>query len=152
MVLGSRGRPSTGDVLCEGTCVVGSRAHEKRKHLRRDICIEFCALQADRQNLLQFATACTNVPVGGFAKLQSAHGVYHPFTIAELTGRSGSNVLPRAAACFNTLYLPLYATKEELASQLKIAIGMGKGMIDENALVVGTRAQDSADAGSSHGG
>ena len=61
---------------------------------------------ADRRALLQFTTACTSLPVGGFARLQSAHGVSHPFTLAELTGREGSNALPRASACFNTLYLP----------------------------------------------
>ena len=102
--------------------------------------------QADRRALLQFATACTNVPVGGFSRLQSAHGTYHPFTVGELSGRQGTNTLPRAAACFNTIFLPIYTTKEELEQQLKVAIGMGKGVIDEQAMVIGTRSAREAGA------
>ncbi|CAG9467630.1 unnamed protein product [Pedinophyceae sp. YPF-701] len=99
--------------------------------------------QETRRNLLQFATASPNVPVGGFSQLQSAHGTHHPFTLSELSGRRGTDSLPRAGACFNTLFLPRFSSKAEMKEKLQIAIGMGKGHIDEDAMVIGSSADPS---------
>jgi hypothetical protein len=76
--------------------------------------------EEERRAVLQFATASPNVPVGGFAQLQSATGTLHPFTLSELTGRAATNTLPRAAACFNTLYLPVFKSEEQMKSQIKV--------------------------------
>jgi len=75
----------------------------------------------ERRALLQFATASPNVPVGGFARLQSATGTLHPFTLSELTGRAATNTLPRAAACFNTLYLPAFDSPKQMRERVKVA-------------------------------
>jgi len=108
--------------------------------------------EEQRRALLQFATASPNVPVGGFAQLQSATGTLHPFTLSELTGRAATNTLPRAAACFNTLYLPVYKAKEQMANSIKVAIGMGKGHFDENAVVIGRGTAEAESSAAAEGG
>lgn len=74
----------------------------------------------ERRALLQFSTASSNVPVGGFSRLQSATGMLHPFTLSELTGRAATNTLPRAAACFNTLYLPAFDSLQQMRERIKV--------------------------------
>ena len=76
----------------------------------------------ERRAMLQFAMASPNVPVGGVGRLrQSATGTLHPFTlISELPGRTATNTLPRADACFNTLYLPAFKSLEQMRQRVKV--------------------------------
>ena len=63
-----------------------------------------------RCKLLQFTTGTTNLPVEGFAGLQSARGVSRLFqvTLVATTNTPGqpTSPLPRAHTCFNTIDLP----------------------------------------------
>uniref|UniRef100_A0A061SF93 HECT-type E3 ubiquitin transferase n=2 Tax=Tetraselmis sp. GSL018 TaxID=582737 RepID=A0A061SF93_9CHLO len=104
--------------------------------------------EAERKALLQFTTGSSNLPVGGFSRLQSGTGTLHPFTLSELTGRAATNTLPRAAACFNTLYLPAFDSMEQMKERLKIAVGMGGGHFDENAVSIGRGPEENGAGGS----
>jgi hypothetical protein len=80
---------------------------------------------------LRFATGSESVGAGGFELLRGYNGAMHKFTIK----RSGDpESLPRAATCFNTLYLPAYSTREALEAKLHIAVREGKGGFDEGAV------------------
>lgn len=74
----------------------------------------------EQRNLLEFVTGSPGPPVGGFKALpgHGAIGSIHPFTIS----RSLHGKMPVAATCFNTLYLPKYASKDEMSAALKEAI------------------------------
>eukprot|EP00928_Gymnodinium_smaydae_P030795 TRINITY_DN2278_c2_g1_i2.p1 TRINITY_DN2278_c2_g1~~TRINITY_DN2278_c2_g1_i2.p1 ORF type:complete len:1746 (+),score=347.53 TRINITY_DN2278_c2_g1_i2:477-5240(+) len=65
-----------------------------------------------RAKFLDFVTSCPRLPPGGLRELQL--GV-HP----DSAGDSG---LPRSRACAHRLFLPRYASREELARQLREAI------------------------------
>ncbi|EGZ20694.1 hypothetical protein PHYSODRAFT_496548 [Phytophthora sojae] len=66
-----------------------------------------------RRRLLQFATGCSRVPIGGFRHLTSHDGQICPFT---LKGVHSSYI--RSHACFNRLDLPLVSTRAELKEVL----------------------------------
>jgi hypothetical protein len=61
------------------------------------------------KHLLQFATGLKHVPSGGFKKLNP------PFTIRIV---SGTNRLPTARTCFNSLELSNYADSKMLEKQV----------------------------------
>jgi len=79
-----------------------------------------------RCKLLQFTTGTTNLPVEGFAGLQSARGVSRLFqvTLVATTNTPGqpTSPLPRAHTCFNTIDLPAYPNKEEMMHILSMVI------------------------------
>ena len=72
-----------------------------------------------RARLLQFATATSSVPLGGFACLLDIHGDICNFTVRGVDSR---DALPRASTCLNRIYLPTYESKEILCEKLKIAV------------------------------
>merc|ERR1711879_487356 len=65
-----------------------------------------------RAKFLEFVTSCPRLPPGGLRELQIS---IHPDP-ADDTG------LPRSRACAHRLFLPRYASREELARQLHEAI------------------------------
>jgi len=79
-----------------------------------------------RCKLLQFTTGTTNLPVEGFAGLQSARGVSRLFqvTLVATTNKPGfpTSPLPRAHTCFNTIDLPAYPNRKEMMSVLSMVI------------------------------
>lgn len=76
----------------------------------------------ERAKLLQFSTGTSNVPVAGFKGLQSTRGKQCLFKLSAVDPKLYS--LPRAHTCFNTIDLPLYGSKEELAKNLQLVIDM----------------------------
>eukprot|EP00656_Telonema_subtile_P035514 TRINITY_DN39491_c0_g1_i1.p1 TRINITY_DN39491_c0_g1~~TRINITY_DN39491_c0_g1_i1.p1 ORF type:complete len:218 (-),score=53.57 TRINITY_DN39491_c0_g1_i1:103-756(-) len=76
----------------------------------------------ERARLLQFSTGTSNVPVSGFAGLQSTRGKQCLFKLSCVDPKLYS--LPRAHTCFNTIDLPMYGSKEELAKNLRLVIDM----------------------------
>lgn len=75
----------------------------------------------ERARLLQYATGSTRVPVEGFKALTSASGFVHPFTLQLVQrGPPPAGLCPRAHTCFNRIDLPLYESKEELATYLTL--------------------------------
>jgi hypothetical protein len=79
-----------------------------------------------RCKLLQFTTGTTNLPVEGFAGLQSARGVSRLFqvTLVPTTNPPGqpTSPLPRAHTCFNTIDLPAYPNRQEMMNVLSMVI------------------------------
>ncbi|XP_019860940.1 PREDICTED: apoptosis-resistant E3 ubiquitin protein ligase 1-like [Amphimedon queenslandica] len=73
--------------------------------------------QEEFARLVQFVTGSSQVPVGGFAELQSK------FTIL-LSGETG-NRLPYAHTCFNQLCLPVCESYEQFNNVLMTAIREG---------------------------
>jgi len=73
-----------------------------------------------RARLLQFVTATSGVPAGGFGLLQGNDGNIRYFTLLGISSETAA--YPRAHTCFNRLDLPLYDTKEELETKLREAI------------------------------
>merc|ERR1719359_1437382 len=59
--------------------------------------------------LLLFATGCAKAPIGGLGKLNF-----------KIQRNGGTNRLPTAATCFNTLLLPEYDSKEVLRNRLEV--------------------------------
>ena len=85
----------------------------------------------ERARLLQFATGTSNVPVDGFQGLQSTRGKRCLFKLNPITLET--SILPRAHTCFNTIDLPLYAEKAQVARNLRLVIdieAMGFGLIE----------------------
>jgi hypothetical protein len=76
--------------------------------------------------LLQFTTGTTNLPVEGFAGLQSARGVSRLFQITLVqptnNGVGPTSPLPHAHTCFNTIDLPAYPDKAEMKNVLSMVI------------------------------
>ncbi|GMF33297.1 unnamed protein product [Phytophthora fragariaefolia] len=66
-----------------------------------------------RRRLLQFATGCSRVPIGGFRHLTSHDGQICPFTLKGV-----HSAYIRSHACFNRLDLPLVSTRAELKEVL----------------------------------
>ena len=66
---------------------------------------------ADRAQVLKFATGCPRIPLDGFNP---------PFTIVKSTYAIGS--LPTSHTCFNQLVLPVYLDKSKLEEKLMFAI------------------------------
>jgi len=75
--------------------------------------------QEMRARLLQFATATSSIPLGGFACLLDFHGDICNFTVR---GVDAHDDLPRASTCFNRIYLPNYESKDILREKLTIAV------------------------------
>lgn len=73
-----------------------------------------------KARLLQFVTATSSVPSGGFGVLQGSDGEVKRFTIHGVTLRDSA--YPRSHTCFNRIDLPLYECKEELEEKLNIAV------------------------------
>ncbi|KAE9018992.1 hypothetical protein PF010_g6607 [Phytophthora fragariae] len=65
------------------------------------------------RRLLQFATGCSRVPIGGFRHLTSHDGQICPFTLKGV-----HSAYIRSHACFNRLDLPLASTRAELKEVL----------------------------------
>ncbi|KAG7379927.1 hypothetical protein PHYPSEUDO_007985 [Phytophthora pseudosyringae] len=66
-----------------------------------------------RRRLLQFATGCSRVPIGGFRHLTSHDGQICPFTLKGV-----HSAYIRSHACFNRLDLPLASSRTELMEVL----------------------------------
>jgi len=78
--------------------------------------------QANRAKFLEFVTSCPRLPPGGLRDLKVS---VHPDP-AESFG------LPRSRACAHRLFLPRYASREELAVQLHEAIWSSGGHHEQN--------------------
>jgi len=76
----------------------------------------------ERALLLKFATGSARVPPSGFASLMGL-SESQKFTV-HLWPHDRTS-LPRAATCFNRLYLPAYASYEILEAKLLSAIRYG---------------------------
>jgi len=72
-----------------------------------------------RRGLLRFSTGSARVPLVGFRGLSSYDGRPCPFTL-KVT--SGTDEGVRSHACFNTLELPVVASKQQLVAVLGAAI------------------------------
>ncbi|KAH9095016.1 hypothetical protein LEN26_017969 [Aphanomyces euteiches] len=81
--------------------------------------------QDQRARLLQFVTGTSRVPVEGFKGLLSNDGRVRRFGI-QMVGRGvpPTGLYPKAHTCFNRIDLPLYNTKEEMATYLTLVINM----------------------------
>jgi hypothetical protein len=73
--------------------------------------------QAERARFLDFVSSCPRLPPGGIAK-------FHVDVFPDATSKQG---YPRSRACANQLYLPPYATKEELHEKLHEAMHSSAG-------------------------
>ena len=90
---------------------------------------EIAAMTTDEHALLlQFWSGSQSVPVNGFAPASS---VDFSWTVNVMSDMS-SEMLPSAATCSYLLKLPLYATRDALASKLRIAIRMGSAGFDNH--------------------
>lgn len=81
---------------------------------------EMC--QEDLARLLQFCTATSRVPLGGFSQLRGVSGP-QKFSIAKALG--DDNRLPASHTCFHSIDLPVYSSKEILRERLMFAITEG---------------------------
>jgi len=85
--------------------------------------------EADKCQLLLFATASSHLPVEGFAGLTSGRAVRRLF---QLTAIQGYTKLPQAHTCFNTIELPQYLEQADLESKLRMAmLDSGEGFFME---------------------
>jgi len=75
---------------------------------------------ADKVRFLKWVTNCSRPPVFGFRNLKPG------FCVQKLD-EQGSDRLPIAAVCFNTLKLPDYRNEAILRSKLQLAINSGMG-------------------------
>ncbi|GMF10791.1 unnamed protein product [Phytophthora lilii] len=66
-----------------------------------------------RRRLLQFATGCSRVPIGGFRHLTSHDGQICPFTLKGV-----HSTYIQSHACFNRLDLPMASSRSELKEVL----------------------------------
>ena len=74
-------------------------------------------------------------PATGFGSLMGYNGQEDVrFTVASIHGAEEGR-LPTAAACFNKLYLPVYATEVELRAKLNRALTESEGF-NEGAVAV----------------
>lgn len=73
--------------------------------------------QADRARFLDFVSSCPRLPPGGIAK-------FHVDVFPDATTKKG---YPRSRACANQLYLPPYASREELHEKLHEAMHSSVG-------------------------
>lgn len=73
--------------------------------------------QADRARFLDFVSSCPRLPPGGIAN-------FHLDVFPDHGPRKG---FPRSRACANQLYLPPYASKEELQERLHEAMHSSAG-------------------------
>lgn len=112
--------------------------------LRRNLCVtgvnsdhpcvkwlidEIAVMTADEHaQLLQFWSGSQSVPVNGFAPTSSVDFSWTVNVQSDLS----SDMLPSAATCSYLLKLPLYATRDALASKLRIAIRMGSAGFDNH--------------------
>jgi hypothetical protein len=99
--------------------------------------LERVLTDAERVDVLRFATGLSAAPAGGFANLVGYAGDAAPFTVAELASdaRDAPRALPMAHACFNTIRLPRLAERafggsveaggEEMARRLRVATALG---------------------------
>ena len=74
--------------------------------------------QEQRQLLLKFSTGMWHMPLDGFSSTGAGH-----YELIIVSG-SDPNRLPRAATCFNQLFLPAYTSKEALRAKLTEALEM----------------------------
>ena len=74
----------------------------------------------DKVRFLKWVTNCSRPPVFGFQNLRPR------FCIQKLD-EQGSEKLPIAAVCFNTLKLPDYQNEDVLRSKLLMAMSSGMG-------------------------
>jgi E3 ubiquitin-protein ligase HECTD1 len=73
--------------------------------------------QAERARFLDFVSSCPRLPPGGLAN-------FHVDVFPDSTSKQG---YPRSRACANQLYLPPYASKEELHEKLHEAMHSSAG-------------------------
>lgn len=82
--------------------------------------------EAERAQLLFFATGATRPPATGFASLMGYRGAEQRFTVACIGG-GATGRLPTASACFNRLYLPEYCCEAHLRAKLRLALAGARG-------------------------
>ncbi|EQC25918.1 hypothetical protein SDRG_16217 [Saprolegnia diclina VS20] len=81
--------------------------------------------QEQRARLLQFVTGTSRVPVEGFKGLLSNDGRVRRFGVQVVArGVPPTGLYPKAHTCFNRIDVPLYDSKEELATYLTLVINM----------------------------
>ena len=89
----------------------------------------------ERSRLLLFCTGSMRPPATGFGSLMGYNGGEDVrFTVALISGAEVGR-LPTAAACFNKLNLPEYATERELKAKINSALTESEGF-DEGAVAV----------------
>jgi len=77
--------------------------------------------QGDRARFLDFVTSCPRLPPGGIS-------AFHVDVFPESSGRAApGRGFPRSRACANQLYLPAYASQEELRERLLEALHSSAG-------------------------
>ena len=79
-----------------------------------------------RALLLLWCTGSSQVPAQGFARLQGRDGVVRPFTVVSVDRSVAA--YPRAHTCFNRIDLPLYETREALATAFDVALAAENAM------------------------
>jgi hypothetical protein len=88
-----------------------------------------------RSRLLLFCTGAMRPPATGFGSLMGYGGQENVrFTVASIDGAEAGR-LPTAAACFNKLNLPAYATEAELQAKIRLALAEFEGF-NEGAVAV----------------
>ena len=86
----------------------------------------------DRSTVLHFCTGSARAPAAGFANLMGYAGQRQRFQLVCMEG--GSEHLPTASTCFNTLRLPgTYSGEAQLLKRLRRAMREGGGF-DEGAV------------------
>ncbi|KDO22468.1 hypothetical protein SPRG_12751 [Saprolegnia parasitica CBS 223.65] len=81
--------------------------------------------QEQRARLLQFVTGTSRVPVEGFKGLLSNDGRVRRFGVQVVArGVPPTGLYPKAHTCFNRIDVPMYDSKEELATYLTLVINM----------------------------
>jgi hypothetical protein len=80
----------------------------------------------ERAKLLFFCTGSMRPPATGFGSLMGFNGGQNRFTVAQIHGGDHGR-LPTASACFNKLYLPGYASEDELRVKLRQALSESEG-------------------------
>ena len=94
-----------------------------------------CMMPEERSRLLLFCTGSMRPPATGFGSLMGYNGREDErFTIARIDGAEAGR-LATAAACFNKLNLPVYATEMELKAKLNKALTESEGF-NEGAVAV----------------
>ena len=93
-----------------------------------------CMTNEERSALLHFCTGSARVPATGFATLMGYSGQQQRFRLQRTEG--GSERLPTAPTCFNTLRLPdTYTGEAQLLERLQHAMREAQGF-DEGAVAV----------------
>ena len=76
-----------------------------------------------RALLVLWCTGSSQVPAQGFKYLQGRDGALRAFTLTSVP--LDTAIFPRAHTCFNRIDLPLFTTRQELATAFDVALAPG---------------------------